>query len=707
MTANASAQALPGLRFDSVNLEVCRPLGRGAFGEVFLVRAAGREECHAGDGQLLALKRVSVGQLSDAGAEKAKEEARLLQRLGSEHDCILRCFDFRLLPAGNAPGSAQPVLELLLEFAPLGDLSCRIRAHRDAQGEVRHGPGLPELEVIAYGCDVAAGLAHLHALRPKVFHRDVKPANVVLFYGGAEAGGRAAIPRAKLADFGIAKVLECEGTCAGAATVIGTPHYFSPEICRGERYDERADAWALGCVLYEMVCLRRPFHQFEGNIAVLALRISEGRYDNDLLKRQAIAYNGLLIFTLFGLLTKDQESRSRAGDAAQSLRDLQSDTTPSAAEDADSWWQVPAAGAESADGGMSGNAQAQEGMSANLNGESEGWSGAVAAEVSDVVTQRPSDLHAQQVLAEAAGSAPATVMTDLVSEITPNAASSEFGGTMHPEQLEHGSTEASPTTGHTWAGTFRINVASAAPDEGLIASNGVPAHYDKDEVRPFTPFSAAPQHDVPLSVRSFISELDGEHDAVRSQSTLGSAPAEPAKKIFSTAPIAPPPVGLSREPSAPQTEMLGEMFFASGSQGGSASRSAWAGPPETHHPNLTVPAEESVGLPDAFAPASPAGTRLFVRPLWRPGTAEAVEAVEAPVVFRFEPIMRPFAALPSAEGGVADASGAEVANYQLEDVETRLGSGWLEVRFTPQGNEIVLPSAQADDHGIFGLTSLE
>jgi serine/threonine protein kinase len=49
------------------------------------------------------------------------------------------------------------------------------------------------------------------------------------------------------------------GSEVAAATVIGTPHYLSPELCQGQKYDQKSDIWALGCVLYELCALRKPF----------------------------------------------------------------------------------------------------------------------------------------------------------------------------------------------------------------------------------------------------------------------------------------------------------------------------------------------------------------------------------------------------------------------------------------------------------------
>ena len=93
--------------------------------------------------------------------------------------------------------------------------------------------------------DVCRGLDFAH--KQGVVHRDVKPANVRVGRDG----------EVKILDFGIARLADSELTQAG--TVLGTPSYISPEILRGGPVDHRADMWATGVILYEIVSGRRPF----------------------------------------------------------------------------------------------------------------------------------------------------------------------------------------------------------------------------------------------------------------------------------------------------------------------------------------------------------------------------------------------------------------------------------------------------------------
>ena len=104
---------------------------------------------------------------------------------------------------------------------------------------------------IADALDIAAqiteGLAEAHA--HAIVHRDIKPANILITQSG----------RVKIVDFGLALLSEGSAVTTGAGVALGTLAYMSPEQARGEIADGRADLWALGVVLYEMLAGRRPF----------------------------------------------------------------------------------------------------------------------------------------------------------------------------------------------------------------------------------------------------------------------------------------------------------------------------------------------------------------------------------------------------------------------------------------------------------------
>ena len=109
-------------------------------------------------------------------------------------------------------------------------------------------PQLPLGEAVTVAREVASALAHAHAA--DVVHRDIKPENILLEDDGV-----------RVADFGIARALDQAGgerlTATGFA--LGTPAYMSPEQGLGGSLDGRADVYALGCVLYEMLAGEPPF----------------------------------------------------------------------------------------------------------------------------------------------------------------------------------------------------------------------------------------------------------------------------------------------------------------------------------------------------------------------------------------------------------------------------------------------------------------
>lgn len=140
---------------------------------------------------------------------------------------------------------------------------------------------------------VAHGIRYLHEERG-VVHRDIKPENLLFeripivpspnpppklleedkedegeFIPGVGGGG---IGRVKIADFGLSKVVWDEQTM----TPCGTVGYTAPEIVKDERYSKSVDMWALGCVLYTLLCGFPPF--YDESISVLTEKVARGHY---------------------------------------------------------------------------------------------------------------------------------------------------------------------------------------------------------------------------------------------------------------------------------------------------------------------------------------------------------------------------------------------------------------------------------------------
>jgi non-specific serine/threonine protein kinase len=113
---------------------------------------------------------------------------------------------------------------------------------------LKREPQLPLDDTLQIAGEVADALNYAHGRG--VIHRDIKPENILLENG-----------HALIADFGIAQALTATAAekLTMTGTVVGTPHYMSPEQARGEAVDARSDIYALGCMVYEMLAGAPPF----------------------------------------------------------------------------------------------------------------------------------------------------------------------------------------------------------------------------------------------------------------------------------------------------------------------------------------------------------------------------------------------------------------------------------------------------------------
>ncbi|GDX80815.1 hypothetical protein LBMAG42_26260 [Deltaproteobacteria bacterium] len=209
-----------GLEIDRYLVECL--LGEGGMAEVYRVRHRTLGSLHA-----LKLLRIEIPGITERLVQEGQVQAAL------RHPNVVAVTDVILI--GGKPG-------LVMEYIAGPTLEQWLRNHQ---------PTLEEAEAIFLG--ILAGVTRAH--RIGLVHRDLKPGNVLL-----EETDDGFIP--KVADFGLAKVLvEQGGTFRTRSGVpMGTPAYMAPEQVRdAANVDQRADIFALGAILYELVCGVPPF----------------------------------------------------------------------------------------------------------------------------------------------------------------------------------------------------------------------------------------------------------------------------------------------------------------------------------------------------------------------------------------------------------------------------------------------------------------
>lgn len=201
-----------------------------------------------GIGRIVVLKvlRSTTGRES-VFFRRFEREAKLLSSL--RHPNLIELFDYDAGTAGERP--PYMVLEHV-DGASLLEV-------------LQRAPKLEPEEAAAIALEVARALAHAHARG--VTHRDIKPANILIGRTSANEDQKSDRVVVKLADLGVAGEANEESSEA-----LGTPAYMSPEHLLGETLDHRADQFALGIVLYQMLAGARPFDGDDGRPAIQRIR---------------------------------------------------------------------------------------------------------------------------------------------------------------------------------------------------------------------------------------------------------------------------------------------------------------------------------------------------------------------------------------------------------------------------------------------------
>ena len=232
----------PTRDWNLTSFDIGRPLGKGKFGRVYMVRT----KCEPR--YILALKCLYKSEIVESKVEKQiRREIEIQQNL--RHQNILRLYGYF---------HDEKRIFLMLEFAGKGEL----------YKQLNKCGSFSEKRSSRYIDQMADALSYLHSKH--VIHRDIKPENLLLGING----------ELKIGDFGwsvhapgnryvnwilLSNRFVDETCCFRRRTLCGTLDYLPPEMVLGKEHNEKVDYWALGVLTYEFLCGAPPFEELSGH----------------------------------------------------------------------------------------------------------------------------------------------------------------------------------------------------------------------------------------------------------------------------------------------------------------------------------------------------------------------------------------------------------------------------------------------------------
>lgn len=219
-------------RVDVNDFELCKVLGKGSFGKVFLVRIIGTRDIYA----MKVLKKEEIKERQQV--EHTKTELRVMGSLKHPFIVNLR-FAFQ----------TDTSLFMVSDFCEGGELFYHLK------NQLRFPPKVIQF----YSAEISLALHYLH--NKDIVYRDLKPENILLDSNG----------HIKITDFGLSRDNMKDPT-NGATTFCGTPEYLAPEMLKDRKlnigYGYPVDWWAFGILIYEMFTGLPPFYDENRNIMI-------------------------------------------------------------------------------------------------------------------------------------------------------------------------------------------------------------------------------------------------------------------------------------------------------------------------------------------------------------------------------------------------------------------------------------------------------
>ncbi|KYQ89723.1 SH2 domain-containing protein [Tieghemostelium lacteum] len=196
-------------------------LGSGAFGSVFKGVVRGKD---------VAIKKLTQQFFDESVMNEFKKEVILMVKLRNPHLLLF-------MGACTTPGDLCIVTELMTK----GSVHTLLRAKEDSPDFIGF------LRAILIARDTALGMNWLHLSNPPILHLDLKPANLLVDNNWV----------VKVADFGLSKIKQGSSTSGQA----GSPLYMAPEMLLNQEYDEKADVFSFGILLWELLTKQEPYNK--------------------------------------------------------------------------------------------------------------------------------------------------------------------------------------------------------------------------------------------------------------------------------------------------------------------------------------------------------------------------------------------------------------------------------------------------------------